>query len=54
VANATREWLLKQIFGALSETDRETLLRLLDALDEAAQGLISAPATPDVPAAVPA
>ena len=31
VANATREWLLKQIFGALSETDRETLLRLLDA-----------------------
>ena len=52
VANATREWLLKQIFGALSETDRETLLRLLDALDEAAQGLISAPATPDVPAAV--
>src|SRR5580693_4513552 len=54
VANATRERLLKQIFGALSETDRETLLRLLDALDEAAQGLISAPATPDVPAAVPA
>lgn len=54
VANATREWLLKHIFGALSETDRETLLRLLDALDEAAQGLISAPATPDVPAAVSA
>ena len=54
VANATRERLLKQIFGALSETDRETLLRLLDALDEAARGLISAPATPDVPAAVPA
>jgi len=52
VANATREWLLKQIFGALSETDRETLLRLLDALDEAAQGLIPAPATPAVPAAV--
>jgi DNA-binding MarR family transcriptional regulator len=52
VANATRERLLKQVFGALSETDRATLLRLLDGLDEAAQRLISA--TPDVPAAVPA
>jgi DNA-binding MarR family transcriptional regulator len=35
VANATRERLLKQIFGALSEEDRATFLRLLDALDEA-------------------
>jgi DNA-binding MarR family transcriptional regulator len=41
VANATRERLLKQIFGALSEADRETLLRLLDSLDEAAEHLIS-------------
>lgn len=37
VANATRERLLKQIFGALSEADRATFLRLLDGLDEAAQ-----------------
>jgi DNA-binding MarR family transcriptional regulator len=35
VANATRERLLRQIFGALSEEDRVTFLRLLDALDEA-------------------
>ncbi len=42
VANATRERLLKQVFGALSEADRETLLRLLDGLDEAAQKLIAA------------
>ena len=54
VANATRERLLKHIFGALSEPDRATLLRLLDGLDQAAQRLISASATPDVPATVPA
>jgi DNA-binding MarR family transcriptional regulator len=54
VANAMRERLLKQIFGGLSEADRATLLRLLDGLDEAAQGLVSASATPDVPAMVPA
>src|SRR5579859_3290651 len=41
VANATRERLLKQIFGALSETDRATLLRLLDSLDGAARQLTS-------------
>ena len=35
MANATRERLLTQIFGALSEADRATLLRLLDSLDEA-------------------
>ena len=40
VANATRERLLKHIFGALSEADPETSLRLLDALDGAAQQLI--------------
>ena len=42
VANATRERLLKHIFGVLSEADRETFLRLLDALDGAAQQLITA------------
>ena len=41
VANATRERLLKQIFGALSETDRATFLRLLDSLDKAAEPLIT-------------
>ena len=54
VANATRDRLLRQIFGALNEADRATLLRLLDGLDEAARRLIPASATPDVPAAVPA
>ena len=54
VANATRERLLKQIFGALSEADRAMLLRVLDGLDQAAQRLISASATPGMPAAVPA
>ena len=37
VANATWERLLTQIFGALDEDDRSTLLRLLASLDEAAQ-----------------
>jgi len=46
VANATRERLLTQIFGALSEDDRSTLLRLLDSLDRAAQ-TAAAPARPD-------
>ena len=41
VANATRERLLKHIFGALSEADRATFLRLLDSLDGAAEQLIS-------------
>jgi DNA-binding MarR family transcriptional regulator len=50
VANATRQRLLTQIFGTLSEADRAALLRLLDSLDEAAQRLIAAPATPGVPA----
>jgi len=39
VAYATRERLLKQIFGALSQEDRATFLRLLDILDEAARPL---------------
>ena len=54
VANATLDRLLKQIFGALSEADRATFLRLLDALDEAARRPITASATQDVPATVPA
>jgi DNA-binding MarR family transcriptional regulator len=41
VANATRERLLEHVFGALSEADRETFLRLLDSLDQAAEQLIS-------------
>src|ERR1700758_1313603 len=54
VANATLERLFTQIFGVLSEADRVTFLRLLERLDEAARRLISAPATPDVPATVSA
>jgi DNA-binding MarR family transcriptional regulator len=50
VANATWERLLTQIFGAFSETDRATLLRLLDKLDEASQQLIAASAAPAAPA----
>jgi DNA-binding MarR family transcriptional regulator len=53
VANATRERLLTQIFGALSEADRATLLRLLGSLDEAARQLIAASAVPGA-SAVPA
>ena len=45
VANATRERLLKQVFGALNEADLATFLRLLDGLDKAAQELISAAST---------
>jgi DNA-binding MarR family transcriptional regulator len=36
VASATRERLLKQIFGALDAQDRATMIRLLGALDAAA------------------
>ena len=43
VAVATRERALTQIFGALSEDDRATLLRLLDSLDEAVGKLAAAP-----------
>ena len=48
VANATRERLLKQIFGALSEADRATFLRLLDSLDGAAEQLITQTSHPGV------
>lgn len=54
VANATWERLLTQIFGSLSEADRETLLRLLGSLDEAAQQLIAASAAPGAATAVAA
>jgi DNA-binding MarR family transcriptional regulator len=47
VANATRERLLTQIFGSLSQEDRVTLLRLLGRLDEAAQQAVTAPSGPD-------
>ena len=49
-ANATWERVLTQIFGSLSEADRETLLRLLGSLDEAAEQLIAAPGAPAVSA----
>jgi DNA-binding MarR family transcriptional regulator len=44
VANATRDRLLTQIFGALSQEERATLLRLLDTLDEAAHAVDGTPA----------
>ena len=49
VASAARERLLGQIFGALSQEDRATLLRLLDTLDDAARPLITSPAVPGTP-----
>jgi DNA-binding MarR family transcriptional regulator len=48
VANATRERLLRQIFGALGEADRATFLRLLDSLDGAAGQLITHASHPGV------
>ena len=50
VANATRERALTQIFGALSDEDRATLLRLLDSLDEAVGKLAAVPVGSAVPA----
>jgi DNA-binding MarR family transcriptional regulator len=50
VANATRERLLTQIFGALSEADRETFIRLLDSRDEAARQLTATSRVPAAPA----
>lgn len=52
VAHATRERLIKQIFGALTQEDRATFLRLLDTMDEAIAPLSSPSAT--TPATVPA
>jgi DNA-binding MarR family transcriptional regulator len=48
VANATRERLLTHVFGALSEADRATFLRLLDSLDRAAEQLLTHACTPGV------
>jgi DNA-binding MarR family transcriptional regulator len=39
IALATRDRLLRQIFGTLTQEDRATFLRLLDTLDEAARPL---------------
>ena len=39
VANATRQRLLRQIFGNLTQEERATFLRLLDTLDEATKPL---------------
>ena len=50
VANTTRQRLLTDIFGALSEEDLASLLRLLDSLDEAVHRLTGMPAVPAVPA----
>jgi DNA-binding MarR family transcriptional regulator len=49
VASAARERLLNQIFGALGQEDRTTLLRLLDVLDDATRPLITSPAAPGTP-----
>ena len=45
VANVTRERLITQIFGALTEDDRAALFRLLGHLDEATQQATTASAT---------
>jgi DNA-binding MarR family transcriptional regulator len=39
VAHATRQRLLKQIFGALTQEDRANFLRLLDTMDDAIRPL---------------
>ena len=49
VASATRERLLKQIFGALSQEDRVTLVRLLDVLDDATRPPATSPPEPSTP-----
>ena len=49
VASATRERLLKQIFGALSQEDRVALVRLLDVLDEATRPPATSPSEPGPP-----
>lgn len=54
VASATRERLLKQIFGALDADDRVTIVRLLDVLDGAVAGLITSASGTSPPRAEPA
>ena len=53
IANVTRERLLTQIFGGLTEADRATLFRLLGRLDDAVQQVTTTSATQG-PAAIPA
>ena len=53
IANVTRERLLTQIFGGLTEADRATLFRLLGRLDEAVQQVTTTSATQGA-AAIPA
>ena len=50
VASAARERLLQQIFGALTQEDRATLLRLLDVLDDAARPPTTSPTAAGTPA----
>ncbi len=52
VAKATKQRLLQHIFGAMSEEDRVTFIRLLDGLDEAAQQLITTDANQTSPLGV--
>jgi DNA-binding MarR family transcriptional regulator len=49
VASATRDRLLGQIFGALTQEDRADLLRLLDILEDAARPPAASPAKPAAP-----
>lgn len=53
IANVTRERLLTQIFGGLTEADRATLFRLLGRLDDAVQQVTTTSATQGA-AAIPA
>jgi DNA-binding MarR family transcriptional regulator len=46
VAGAERERLLQHVFGSLDASDRATLVRLLDILDDAAAALIAGAASP--------
>jgi DNA-binding MarR family transcriptional regulator len=49
VARATRERLLRLIFGALGQEDRTSFLRLLGILDDAARLLTVSPAASGAP-----
>ena len=53
IANVTRERLLTQNFGGLTEADRATLFRLLGRLDDAVQQVTTTSATQGA-AAIPA
>lgn len=51
IAHATRQRLLRQIFGALTQEERASFLRLLDTLDAAATPLAGPPETTTTTAA---